>query len=170
MTDRSADYSSIKPESNEIPWRARARCREPEERHASGVVCPLVMTECIIYEKSRTRWNGGMGRKSAGRGHSRWIKPAALPRETGRRKGIPSILKEAPAEEWDTITVRRSTGTTSHSLLFQISTRQFAVVKLYFICAWLRARPLLSLQPSPLFANYSANLVTIVETEIPVKT
>ena len=122
----------LNPVSNRDPLAPRGREREPEGR-AARVRCCLPAGNDRVYNLRKEQ--NTMGREMEVRGHSRWIKPAALPRETGRRKGIPSILKEAPAEEWDTITVRRSTGTTSHSLLFQISTRQFAVVKLYFICA-----------------------------------
>lgn len=70
------------------------------------LVCPLVMSECIIYEKSRTRLVGGRDgvryiraiqvnkTREGGRSRGRGRGGGGRMRERG--KGIPSILKEEP--------------------------------------------------------------------------
>lgn len=112
------------------------------------LVCPLVMTECIIYEKSRTHGWWGEGTKFGIYGPFRWIKPGRGDRSRGRGRGggegewesagkeFHQFLKRSLAgeKEWAERAITEDCARRA-SLLFRISTRRFPpVVKLYFIC------------------------------------
>lgn len=111
------------------------------------LVCPLVMSECIIYEKSRTRLVGG-------RDGVRYIRaiqvnktreggtgPAGEAEGEGGEwesagKEFHQFLKRSLAgeKEWAERAITEDCARRA-SLLFRISTRRFPpVVKLYFIC------------------------------------
>lgn len=86
------------------------------------------MTECIIYEKSRRR-----GKRSVGRAIQVNKTGSGSRGRPGAGKEFHKFLKRPRRKNGPRLPSAVHRGQRA-SLLFQISTRQFAVVKLYFIC------------------------------------